>query len=272
MDQAIFDKDSGVLDSEQDDFLDQLFEGVDDDLPDDPWALLEGSELSRSNQSEIIEAVEREENIDDLLSTTVYERVRSHGRDSDVEDMFEDELERQLAILIKVRVHEVCHVNTSWDDRERAIGWIFCSTDDQQEENDYLSFQDAISPFQARPEVLQARIQHQLYRHAIALRSPLPWSADEPPHVIEGELATSIGGENAITLFRIAWLWPGMRLDLLKEQAHSFWEDSDYDVDVVLEDLIDSGYLGIANGFVYGICRNPELRAKGGTFIWSEAL
>lgn len=258
--------------SEVSEFEDLFFDGIEDELPDDPWALLEGSELTDSNQDDLIKAVENEEDIDDMIDSISYEHVGLHGRDKDVEDMFEDDLERQLAILIKVRVHEVCHVNTLWPDREKALSWIFCSTDDTQPENDFLSFTDTTSAFQARTEVLQARIQHQLYRYAIALRSPLPWTADEPPSVIEGELASSIGGENAINMLRVAWLWPGMRLDLLKEQVEELWIDGEWDIDVVLDDLIDHGYIGIANGFVYGICRNPELKAKGGTFIWSEAL
>lgn len=251
---------------------DLFFDGIDAELPDDPWSLLEGSLLNDSNQDDLINAVESEEDIGDIVNSISYSHVGLHARDKDVEDMFEDDLERQLAILIKIRVHEVCHVNTLWADREKALGWIFCSTDDSQQENDFLSFSDTTSPFQARTEVLQARIQHQLYRHAIPLRSPLPWTADEPPSVIEGELASTIGGENAINMLRVAWLWPGMRLDLLKDQVRELWVEGEWSVDVVLEDLIDHGYIGIANGFVYGICRNPELKAKGGTFVWSEAL
>jgi len=254
------------------DFMDHLFEGVSEELPDDPWALLEGSEFEDSDQDKVISALEKDEDINDFLPNPVVQHIQMHVRDKDVEELFDDELEQQLAILIKVRVHEVCHINTPWTEREKAIGWVFCSTDDTQEDNDFLSLLDAVSPFQARTEILQVRIQHQLYRQSIPLRTPLPWSADEPPTIIEGELATTIGGDNAITLMRIAWMWPGMRLDLLKEQAAELWNDSEYDVNVVMDDMIDSGYLGISNGFVYGICRNPELREKGGTFSWSDAL
>ncbi len=261
-------------------FVDHLFDGLSEEWPDDPWELLEGSGLSKSNHEDVIEAIEKEEDISSLMDgvpdVDVHHSFNLHRRDEHIEEMFDDDLERQLALLVKVRVHEACRPWETVATRRKAMRWIFCSIDDSMPENDYLSFRDALSPFQARTEVVQARVQFQLYRNSTPMREPLPWIADEPPSVIEGELLGSSavpGGENAVTMFRTAWMWPGIRIDILKDQSEEFWREGvNGSVEDVFEALVDYGYFGVSNGFVYAICRNPELKGKGGTFSWSDAL
>jgi hypothetical protein len=317
---------------EGDHLIDALFSGLDEELPDDPWALLEGAGFEESNLDHVLHAVENDEDIEtaqklsrlkaehvhedaaeevtdpwellegsELADTDLDRQLRAieaedersilddlklpkrmHTRDKEIEELFDDELERQLVVLLKVRVHDACHRWGSWEARSKALRWIFCSLDDSMAENDFLSLRDVASPFNARIEVLQARIQYQLYRSSLPSRAPLPWMADEPPSVIEGELLRSgieagfgpVGGPSAVTLFRAAWLWPGNRVDLLKQQCEPVWnhQAGGYSISEVLASLVDYGYIGIANGFAYAICRNPELKAKGGTFSWSDAL
>lgn len=279
----------------EDALLNEWFNQLDapEALPEDPWALLEGLQLTPIDASKIIKEIEEESTEEDeegegtedsgmtLPAITLPGTLRG-SRDRMIEYLFETDLQRRLAKLIKLRIQDACGANTPWETRRDAIRWIFCSTDDSMDQNARLSLRDALAVFGARHHVLQARVVYQLYINALPLRSPLPFLADGLPEIIENELWGVFGahnGYNAVTLARVAWLWPGMRIDLFRSECQkSFLSGPDVlPFEDLLDKMLDAGYLGVAAGFVFAICRNPsKQQKKNGSmyniYSWSSVL
>lgn len=270
----------------EDQIIDTIFGDDVGELPDDPWQLIEGVNLSRSRSDEIIKSIEKDEEIDDLSfsgdefddGATGFQRLKGIGklRDQVIEAMFDDETQRQLALLLKYRINDACQISSSVETRKKAIKWIFCSSDSTMTEICVppISFRDTLSVFGARHYVIQTRVVYQLYRNCIPLRTPLPFLADGLPEIIENELYGNFGvdnANNAVLLARTAWLWPGIRIDILKEECLKGWFQDGDPFDELINKMADRGYIGIANAFVFMICRNPSLKNLK-NYSWSYNL
>lgn len=247
-----------------------------EDLPEDPWEILNGVELPEVNTNAIIASTETEDDNEnlprfkDITGLTLPKNIRC---ETPVKNLFDDETEQQLVALLKYRISQACNMATPWEKRKKAIKWIFCSTDDSMEENSFLSLRDVLDVFGARHYIIQTRVVFELYKKSIPLQAPLPFLADPIPDVIESEIYFSVGfknAENAIAIAKTAWMWPGMRLDFLLAESTKYWKPNGEEFPDVLESLVQKGYIGIAGGFAYAICRNPLLY-KNQTYVsWSS--
>ncbi len=251
------------------------------ELPENPWDLFGDEDYggTRADFSAFFEGADEEDDereisiISDVLFSKAKKIRKSH--DEQIDHVFEDDLERRLAALIKTRVAELCNASSPRDVREKAAHWIFCSADDSLAENSFLSLQDALSVFAARPYVLQARVVYHLYMNCLPLQGRLPIEADPLPEPIAGELAGAFGihnEENALRLASTLWSWPGMPLDILEETVQDQWHAGGAGFAQLLDAMALSGYVGISCGYGFMICRNPGLLGRKSAFQWSEAL
>lgn len=155
--------------------------------------------------------------------------------------------------VLKRMVRQAVNVNTKPVPREKALRWIFQS---DLPGPHGLDFKSACLVLGARPYVVQARAQHQLWISNIPLRRALPDGADTLPHAISTEIRARLGSE-ALFAARTIWDWPGIRADVLQDVIWNYYLERK-SIDRVMLNLEQNGYVACAAGFWYFISRNFE--------------
>jgi hypothetical protein len=177
----------------------------------------------------------------------------------DEEDYSEEEAE--VFIILKNHIKQACNVNTSWKKRKKALDWCFALGEKTPEG---LDFSTACMALGARPDVMRARIQHQLYVAGIPLREPLSFWSDPIPDQYESE-AIMAAWEDGLKITTELWKWPGIPIDLLEEkmQSTNFFE--------TLQKLEKVGLVAWRFGCVFLIGRSPD-RVNARVFSWSRSF
>lgn len=175
----------------------------------------------------------------------------------------DDYSEEEAAILkvVKSEVRAACNVNTTWRRRKKALEWCFVrGTKDKHG----LDFHTACTALGARPEVILARLHHQLYVAGVPLREPMSIWIDPLPQQYESE-AIMAAWEDGLTLVREVWRWPGIPLEHLIEKSgvpEAF---------AVMQKLEKVGLLAWRFGCVFLTGRSQDL-VKKRSFSWSASF
>jgi len=191
-----------------------------------------------------------------------------HGDDSDQDSYTpkigeEDYSEEEAAILkvLKKHVRDACNVNTTWRRRKKALEWCFIRG---IKDKNGIDFHTACMALGARPEVVLARLHHQLYVAGVPLREPLSIWIDPLPEQYESE-SIMAAWEDGLTLVKHVWRWPGIPVNKLQE------ESAIKDIFAVLEKLEKAGLVALRFGCVFLTGRSPET-VRRRTFSWSKSF
>ncbi len=175
----------------------------------------------------------------------------------------EDYSEEEAGIfkIVKKAVRDACNVNTVWTKRKKALDWCFVRGEQGKHG---IDFHTACLALGARPEVILARLHHQLYLAGIPVREPLPLWIDPLPEQYESE-AIMAAWEEGLTLVREVWRWPGIPLETLeaKSDIPNAFE--------VMQKLEKAGLLAWRFGCVFLVGRG-ESRVKKRSFSWSRSF
>lgn len=175
----------------------------------------------------------------------------------------EDYSEEEAGIfkIVKKAVRDACNVNTVWTKRKKALDWCFVRGEQGAHG---IDFHTACLALGARPEVILARLHHQLYLAGIPMREPLPFWIDPLPEQYVSE-AIMAAWEDGLTLAREVWRWPGIPLETLeaKSEIPNAFE--------VMQKLEKAGLLAWRFGCVFLVGRG-ESRVKKRSFSWSRSF
>lgn len=184
-----------------------------------------------------------------------------------VPDVTEDDYAGdQLPIYTELRktIRTAVNINTKWKPRRKALEWCFVP---EQQLASGIDFRNACLALGARPHVIQARIQHQLFISNIALPEPLPFLAIPFPEAFTNEVLMT-AWELGLRFCKYLWTWPGIRADLMRDMLS----------DVSLEDFRDAadklekaGLIGMRLGCWFFIARGHDRMARR-TFSWSKSI
>lgn len=171
------------------------------------------------------------------------------------------EEEAQILKIVKTSVREACNVNTTWNKRKKALDWCFVRGERGKHG---LDFHTACIALGARPEVIQARLHHQLYQAGVPLREPLCIWIDKLPEQYESE-AIMAAWEDGLKIAREVWRWPGITVEKLEEKVEmpNAFE--------VMQKLEKAGLLAWRFGCVFLTGRAPD-RVKKHSFSWSKSF
>lgn len=176
------------------------------------------------------------------------------------EDDYSEE-EAQIFKIVKTKMRLACNVNTTWSRRKKALDWCFVRG---EQDSNGVDFNTACLALGARPEVMQARLHHQLYQAGIPLREPLPLWIDMLPEQYESE-AIMAAWEDGVALVREVWRWPGIPMEVLEEKSglpNAF---------EVMQKLEKAGLLAWRFGYVFLTGRGPD-RVRRRNFSWSKSF
>jgi hypothetical protein len=178
-----------------------------------------------------------------------------------------DGVERFIYQRLRDTVRSACNVNTIWKKRKKAIEWIFVQSETDADGGTFHEYCRALG---ARPIVVQARLQYQLYKAGVPLPESLPFMADALPKTVAMEVLFHTS-ELGVRLARAVWNWPGIRADLLRQSLDDI---SDRDFKIITERLEETGHLALKHGFWFLTCRNPELIAARNRhqYHWSKSF
>lgn len=175
----------------------------------------------------------------------------------------EDYSEEQAGIfkIVKKAVRDACNVNTVWSKRKKALAWCFVRG---EQDKQGLDFHTACLALGARPEVILARLHHQLYLAGVPMREPLPLWIDPLPEQYESE-AIMAAWDDGVALVREVWRWPGIPLETLEEKSgipNAF---------EVMQKLEKAGLLAWRFGCVF-LTGRGENRVTKRSFSWSRSF
>lgn len=175
----------------------------------------------------------------------------------------DDYTNEEAAILkvLKAKVREACNVNTTWNKRQKALDWCFVRG---EKDKRGVDFHTACMALGARPEVMQARLHHQLYEAGVPMREPLSLWIDRLPEQYESE-AIMAAWEDGLAVVREVWKWPGIPLETLEEKCGI---PNAFDV---MQKLEKAGLIAWRFGFVFLTGRSTE-RVKKRSFSWSKSF
>lgn len=175
----------------------------------------------------------------------------------------EDYTEEQARILkvVKRAVRDACNVNTVWSKRKTALDWCFVRG---KKNKQGLDFHTSCLALGARPEVVLARLHHQLYLAGVPIREPLPLWIELLPEQYESE-AIMAAWDDGLALVREVWRWPGIPLETLEEKSgiHNAFD--------VMRKLEKAGLLAWRFGCVF-LTGRSEMRVKKRSFSWSKSF
>lgn len=178
----------------------------------------------------------------------------------DEDDYNEDE----AAVLkaLKTKIRDACNVNTSWPKRKKALHW--CFSRDAVDKNG-LDFHSACIALGARPDVIQARLHHQMYVAGVPLKEPMPafWLAALPEQYVSEAIMAA--WEEGLAIAQQIWAWPGIPLDVLEEQAG---QATTFEA---LQKLERAGLVAWRFGCVF-LTGRSEQRVKTRNFSWSKSF
>jgi len=177
----------------------------------------------------------------------------------DEEDYSEEEVE--IFTVLRDYIKQACNVNTSWKKRKKALDWCFARGEKNPSGLDFLT---ACLALGARPDVIRARIQHQLYVAGIPLREPLSFWSDPIPDQYESE-AIMAGWEEGLKISTELWKWPGIPMEVLEEKMQSA------NTFETLQKLEKVGLVAWRFGCVFLIGRSPD-RVNTRGFSWSRSF
>lgn len=226
-----------------------LFNDDDDDslpdaIPDDPFALngqlAEACEADRSEDDDGYDPFESDKATTPEIS----------------EGDFIDPAQHFLFKHLKKHIRDACNVNAKRDARNRALEWLFVPS---KADIDGIEFGPTCAVLGARPNVVRARTQHQLWKANILLSDALPFLAVGAPASLMSEIGIHIGPGLAEGIARESWFWPSIPAMELREK---FAATSNKHYQAALESLTALGYLAIAAGRIYFISRNPMILSK----------
>lgn len=175
----------------------------------------------------------------------------------------DDYSEEEAAILkvLKKRVRDACNVNTTWSKRQKALEWCFVRG---EKDGNGLDFHTACMALGARPEVMLARLHHQLYIAGVPLREPLSMWIDVLPEQYESG-AIMAAWEDGVALVREVWRWPGIPLETLEGKLGI------QDAFSVIQKLEKAGLLAWRFGCVFLTGYGPDT-VKRRNFSWSKSF
>lgn len=190
------------------------------------------------------------------------QREEDYGPETETPRIDEDdysEEEAKILKIVKTSVREACNVNTTWSKRKKALDWCFVRGERGKHG---LDFHTACMALGARPEVVQARLHHQLYLAGVPLREPLSIWIDRLPEQYESE-AIMAAWEDGLKVVREVWRWPGIPVEKLEEKMpHAFG---------VMQKLEKAGLLAWRFGCAFLTGRSPD-RVKKHSFSWSKSF
>lgn len=176
------------------------------------------------------------------------------------EDDYTEE-EARILKIVKSGVRDACNVNTTWAKRKKALDWCFVRG---EEGKHGVDFHTACTALGARPEVIQARLHHQLYVGGIPLREPMSIWIDRMPEQYESE-AIMAAWDDGVKVVKEVWRWPGIPIEKLEELV------AIPDAFEVMQKLEKVGLLAWRFGCVFLTGRSPE-RTKKRNFSWSKSF
>lgn len=198
------------------------------------------------------------------------QRDESSGMDAhiDVEDF--EGFEQYLFETMKRAIRAASNVNTVWGTRKHAAEWLFSSRTLNKQG---VSFAEACRGLGARKFVIQARVQYQLYRAGVPYLEPIDFLSDPLAPTMCSELLFRYG-ETGMNLGKLMWSWPGIRADILVEQATDRLGFGSEQLERLLRAMEADGYVGLKHGFWFFISRNPDVYTMAGRrrFQWSKAF
>lgn len=174
-----------------------------------------------------------------------------------------DYSEEEAAIfkVVKKAVRDACNVNTKWTQRQKALEWCFVRG---KKNSSGLDFHTACMALGARPEVVLARLHHQLYVAGVPLREPLSLWIELLPEQYESEAIMAAWGDG-VDIVREVWRWPGIPLEKLEEKSGV------PDAFAVMQKLEKAGLLAWRFGCVFLTGRSPDT-VKRRSFSWSRSF
>lgn len=186
----------------------------------------------------------------------------------DVDDF--EGFEQYLFETMKRAIRAASNVNTVWSTRKRAAEWLFASRTLNKQG---VSFSEACRALGARKFVIQARVQYQLYRAGVPYPEPITFLSDPVAPAMCGELLFR-HGETGMNMGKLLWTWPGIRADVLAEQAMEHLGVRGDQVADLLQAMESDGYVGLKHGFWFFLSRNPDTYTMSGRrrFQWSKAF
>lgn len=166
--------------------------------------------------------------------------------------------ERRAFLLLYDRVRASYLKGSDPEQRHAAINWVF-TADDKPD-----AFELCCAALGARAHVVRLRLHYQFYLDWTVFPAPFPFLTVPLPHDLIGQIMYEAGAEG-FALAREAWLWPGIREDLLLERAGVTHRRS-------LERLEEKGIMAaqMTNWYLCGRSPSLTLREKGGTLSWSS--
>lgn len=172
----------------------------------------------------------------------------------------------QLVAYLDLRkiVRLAVNVNSKWKQRRKALEWCFIPGASSSSGIDFMT---ACLALGARPHVIQARIQHQLYSSNIPLPEPLPFLAATFPEALANEVMMA-AWENGLKFCRNLWNWPGIPANVMRE---SLPEMSFDEFRNTADKLEEAGFIALKLGCWFFITRNPERMSKR-SFSWSKSI
>lgn len=186
------------------------------------------------------------------------------GNEYDTPHINEDDYsEEEVAIfkVLKKTVRDACNVNTPWPKRQKALEWCFV----RGEKNRHgFDFHTGCMALGARPEVVLARLHHQLYVAGVPLREPLPLWIDLIPEQYVSE-AIMAAWDDGVAVVREVWQWPGIPLEMLEKRSGVS------DTFATMEKLEKAGLLAWRFGCVFLSGRSVDASKKR-AFSWSKSF
>lgn len=165
--------------------------------------------------------------------------------------------------VLNEHIRAATNINTSWIKRKKSLAWCFDL--EAKDKKTGIGFKDACLALGARPDVMLARLQCQLFLSGIPLKEPLKafWLAPLPEQYVSEAIMAS--WEEGLKLIEYIWKWPGIPMDTLEEKF------KDINFIQALEKLEKAGLVGWRFGCVFVIGR-PESRIWKRGFSWSKSF
>jgi hypothetical protein len=192
------------------------------------------------------------------------QREEDHDSGHDTPRVDAEDYSEEEAVIFKVlrkHVRDACNVNTTWNKRKKALEWCFIRG---EKDKNGIDFHTACMALGARPEVVLARLHHQLYVAGVPLREPLSIWIDRLPEQYESE-AIMAAWDDGLALVKEVWRWPGIPIEKLES------ESGIPDAFAVLQKLEKAGLLAWRFGCVFLTGRSAD-RVKRRAFSWSKSF
>lgn len=192
------------------------------------------------------------------------QRDTDHDGYQDAPRVDEDDYSEEEAAIFRVlkkRIREACNVNTTWSKRQKALEWCFIRG---ERDKNGLDFHTSCIALGARPEVVLARLHHQLYVAGVPLREPLSIWISPLPEQYESE-AIMAAWDDGVAIVKKVWRWPGIPLATLES------ESGIPDAFGVMQKLEKAGLVAWRFGCVFLTGRSTD-RVKRRSFSWSKSF